>query len=52
VKLLRAELADDAVLLEVAMAEARVAGSLRHPNIAACTDLGVTRGKVPYVALE
>jgi serine/threonine protein kinase len=52
VKLLRAELAEDADVLERFMNEARAAGTLGHPNIVESTDMGFTRDGLPYIVFE
>ncbi|MFT3700545.1 MAG: serine/threonine-protein kinase [Kofleriaceae bacterium] len=51
-KLLRADLAEDADVLERFMNEARAAGTLGHPNIVESTDMGFTRDGVPYIVFE
>ena len=51
IKILRSELGD-ASNLDAFMAEARTAGTLGHPNIVECTDMGFTAAGVPYVVLE
>jgi len=51
-KLLRADLAEDADVLERFMNEARAAGTLGHPNIVESTDMGFTREGVPYIVFE
>ncbi len=52
VKLMRAELAEDADVLERFMNEARAAGTLGHPNIVESTDMGFTRDGLPYIVFE
>ena len=52
VKLLRAELAEDADVLDRFMNEARAAGTLGHPNIVESTDMGFTRDGLPYIVFE
>ncbi|HEY6036839.1 MAG TPA: serine/threonine-protein kinase [Kofleriaceae bacterium] len=51
-KLLRADLAEDADVLDRFMNEARAAGTLGHPNIVESTDMGFTREGVPYIVFE
>jgi len=51
-KLLRAELARDADVLQRYMNDARAATALGHPNIVESTDMGLTREGVPYVVFE
>src|SRR5215475_8299070 len=51
IKILRPDLGDPAAL-DAFMAEARAAGTLGHPNIVACTDLGFTTDGAPYFVLE
>ncbi len=51
-KILRADLAEDADVLERFMNEARAAGTLGHPNIVESTDMGFTREGVPYIVFE
>lgn len=51
-KLLRADLAEDADVLERFMNEAQAAGTLGHPNIVESTDMGFTRDGVPYIVFE
>ncbi len=51
-KILHAELATDADVVERFMNEARAAGTLGHPNIVESTDMGFTHDHVPYVAFE
>ncbi len=52
IKILRPELAADGDLLDRFMNEARAAGTLGHPNIVECTDMGFTRNEVPFIVLE
>jgi tRNA A-37 threonylcarbamoyl transferase component Bud32 len=52
IKILRPELVEDADVLDGFMNEARAAGTLGHPNIVECTDMGLTRTNVPYIVLE
>jgi serine/threonine-protein kinase len=51
-KILHAELAVDADVVERFMNEARIAGTLGHPNIAESTDMGFTGESVPYIVFE
>jgi tRNA A-37 threonylcarbamoyl transferase component Bud32 len=52
IKIVQPELIQDAAILDAFMAEARAAGTLGHPNIAECTDIGFTAARVPYLVLE
>jgi len=52
IKILRSELAADPDVLDRFMNEARAAGTLGHPNIVECTDMGFTRSEVPFIVLE
>src|SRR5262245_43984830 len=52
IKIVRPELVRDAEVLDSFMAEARAAGTLGHPNIVECTDIGFTAARVPYLVLE
>jgi serine/threonine-protein kinase len=52
VKLLRPELAADAAAVERFVTEARTAGTLGHPSLVECTDLGSTGERVPYLVFE
>jgi serine/threonine protein kinase len=52
IKVLHAELATDMQVVERFMNEARAAGTLGHPNIVESTDMGFTRGDVPYIVFE
>ena len=52
IKIVRPELVKDAEVLDGFMAEARAAGTLGHPNIVECTDIGFTAARVPYLVLE
>jgi tRNA A-37 threonylcarbamoyl transferase component Bud32 len=52
IKILRPELVEDPDVLDGFMNEARAAGTLGHPNIVECTDMGLTRTNVPYIVLE
>jgi eukaryotic-like serine/threonine-protein kinase len=51
-KILHAELAGDAVMIRRFMNEALAAGTLGHPNIVESTDMGFTKGDVPYIVFE
>src|SRR6478609_1008760 len=52
VKILHADLAADATVVERFMNEARAAGTLGHPNIVESTDMGFTHDRVPYIVYE
>ncbi len=52
IKILHAELADDAVMIRRFMNEALAAGTLGHPNIVESTDMGFTKTNVPYIVFE
>jgi serine/threonine protein kinase len=52
IKVLHQELATDADVVKRFMNEARVAGTLGHPNIVESTDMGFTENRVPYIVLE
>ncbi len=52
IKVLHAELATDAHVVERFMNEARAAGTLGHPNIVESTDMGFTHGHIPYIVFE
>ncbi|HUS31488.1 MAG TPA: protein kinase, partial [Kofleriaceae bacterium] len=51
-KILHAELAHDATMIRRFMNEALAAGTLGHPNIVESTDMGFTKGDVPYIVFE
>jgi len=51
-KILHKELANDAVMIRRFMNEALAAGTLGHPNIVESTDMGFTKGDVPYIVFE
>ena len=51
-KILHSEYASDAEMLRRFMNEALAAGTLGHPNIVESTDMGFTRGDVPYIVYE
>jgi serine/threonine-protein kinase len=52
VKVLHAQFASDAAVVERFMNEARAAGTLGHPNIVESTDMGFTHDQVPYIVFE
>jgi len=52
VKILHRELATDAVMVKRFMNEARVAGTLGHPNIVEAMDMGVTSDHMLYIVFE
>jgi serine/threonine protein kinase len=52
IKVLHAELAASAEMTQRFMDEARAAGMLGHPNIVVSTDMGHTRGGVPFIVFE
>jgi serine/threonine-protein kinase len=52
IKLLHAELATDRGMVERFMNEAAAAGTLGHPHIVESTDMGFTRGGIPYIVFE
>jgi serine/threonine-protein kinase len=52
VKVLHAELASEPAVLERFRREARITGSLGHPNIIQITDTGTTPGGAPYLVME
>ena len=52
IKILHAELAQDATMIRRFMNEALAAGTLGHPNIVESTDMGFTKGDVPYIVFE
>ncbi len=51
-KILHAELVDDPTMVRRFMNEALAAGTLGHPNIVESTDMGFTKGDVPYIVFE
>lgn len=51
-KILHSEYASDADMIRRFMNEALAAGTLGHPNIVESTDMGFTRGDVPYIVYE
>jgi serine/threonine-protein kinase len=52
VKVLHAEMAGEPSVLERFRREARITGSLGHPNIIQVTDTGTTPGGAPYLVME
>ncbi len=52
VKILHRELSTDAVMVKRFMNEARVAGTLGHPNIVEAMDMGVTSDHMLYIVFE
>jgi serine/threonine protein kinase len=52
VKVLRPELAADGALVQRFFNEARVANSIRHPNIIEVVDMGLLPEGVPYLMME
>ena len=52
VKILHRELSTDAVMVKRFMNEARVAGTLGHPNIVEAMDMGVTTDHMLYIVFE
>jgi serine/threonine protein kinase len=52
VKVLHPELVGDLAMIRRFMNEATAAGSLGHPNIVECTDMGFTTMRVPYIVFE
>jgi serine/threonine-protein kinase len=52
IKILHAELAQDATMIRRFMNEALAAGTLGHPNIVESTDMGFTKADVPYIVFE
>ena len=52
IKILHAQFAEDATVVERFMNEARAAGTLGHPNIVESTDMGFTHDHIPYIVLE
>jgi eukaryotic-like serine/threonine-protein kinase len=52
IKILHADLAEDAVMVRRFMNEALAAGTLGHPNIVESTDMGFIEGGLPYIVLE
>jgi serine/threonine-protein kinase len=51
-KVLHADLAQDATILRRFMNEALAAGTLGHPNIVESTDMGFTKNEIPYIVFE
>src|SRR5690606_20154055 len=52
IKVLHANFARDADVVERFMNEARAAGTLGHPNIVESTDMGFARNEVPFIVFE
>lgn len=52
IKILHAELVGDPTMIRRFMNEALAAGTLGHPNIVESTDMGFTKGDVPYIVFE
>ena len=52
IKILHPDMAANAEAVARFINEARVVGTLGHPNIVASTDFGELPGKVPYLVLE
>ncbi|HEY5927643.1 MAG TPA: serine/threonine-protein kinase [Kofleriaceae bacterium] len=52
IKILHADLAEDAVMVRRFMNEALAAGTLGHPHIVESTDMGFTKHDVPYIVFE
>ena len=52
VKILHRELSTDAVMVKRFMNEARIAGTLGHPNIVEAMDMGVTNDHMLYIVFE
>ena len=52
IKILHAELAEDATMIRRFMNEALAAGTLGHPNIVESTDMGFTKTDMPYIVFE
>ena len=52
IKILHAELADDATMIRRFMNEALAAGTLGHPHIVESTDMGFTKSDLPYIVFE
>jgi serine/threonine protein kinase len=52
IKILHPELAEDATMIRRFMNEALAAGTLGHPNIVESTDMGFTKGDIPYIVFE
>jgi serine/threonine-protein kinase len=51
-KVLHADLVGDATMIRRFMNEALAAGTLGHPNIIDATDMGFTKGDLPYIVFE
>jgi eukaryotic-like serine/threonine-protein kinase len=52
IKLLHADLAEDAAMVRRFANEALAAGTLGHPNIVEATDMGFIKDGLPYIVLE
>jgi serine/threonine-protein kinase len=52
IKVLKAGCAEDQDAIQRFMNEGRAAGTLGHPNIVECTDIGTTSNGKPYLVLE
>jgi serine/threonine-protein kinase len=52
IKILHADLVDDATIIRRFMNEALAAGTLGHPHIIEATDMGFTARDVPYIVFE
>lgn len=52
IKVLKGGCADDQDAIQRFMNEGRAAGTLGHPNIVECTDIGTTSNGKPYLVLE
>jgi serine/threonine protein kinase len=52
IKVLKGGCADDADVVQRFINEGRAAGTLGHPNIVECTDIGTTPDGKPYLVLE
>jgi serine/threonine-protein kinase len=51
-KVLHADLVGDATMIRRFMNEALAAGTIGHPNIIDATDMGFTKGDLPYIVFE
>ncbi len=52
IKVLKSGCADDTEMMQRFINEGRAAGTLGHPNIVECTDIGTTPNDKPYLVLE
>lgn len=52
IKVLKGSCADDTDVVQRFINEGRAAGTLGHPNIVECTDIGTTTDGKPYLVLE